>query len=80
MKLSIIPSDNAVYIDGKFNQDLTWEDTPENVHALQWNNDKGWIEFVSDEDGNKPANEIITELPQWALNAITEWEAAEAAE
>lgn len=68
MKLTIIPEDNSVYIDGVCINSLTWTDTPDNVHALQWNNDIGWIEF---NDGNK--NQIITDIPIWAQNAIDAW-------
>jgi hypothetical protein len=80
MKLTVIPADKSVYLDGKFQKELEWKGTPKNVHALQWNNVKGWIEYISDDDGNKLPNELITELPKWALNAVTAWEAAEAAE
>jgi hypothetical protein len=73
MKLTIIPSDNAVYKNLKFNKDLLWDGTPENVHALQWENDLGWIEY-----SNEFLNETITQLPDWALNALAAWEMKEA--
>lgn len=70
MKLTIIPADLAVYENGVCYSDLTWEGTPFNVHALQWLETEGWIEF---NDGTP--NQEITELPQWALNAEAAWTA-----
>lgn len=74
MKLTIIPSDGAVYENGICYSDLTWQGTPADVHALQFDTDLsyGWIEYV---DGVKP-NEDIFELPQWALNAEAAWDVA----
>jgi len=73
MKLTIIPSDNAVYEDGLCYSNLIWEGTPVNVHALQFNTEisQGWIEF---NDGN--ANENITAIPSWAQNAKNAWQIA----
>jgi hypothetical protein len=45
---------------------------PENVHALQWFDVTGWIEY---KDG--APNEDITELPAWATTCVQEWEAAD---
>lgn len=71
MKLSIIPPDGTVCENGVCYTDLTWEGTPANVHALQWDNGTGWIEF---NDGTP--NEDITVLPLWAGNAELAWDAA----
>lgn len=71
MKLTIIPSDGAVYEDNICYSDLTWEGTPANVHALQWQDVAGWVEF---NDGT--SNENITVLPAWANNAMSAWTAA----
>lgn len=70
MKLTIIPSDGAVYENGVCYSHLTWDGTPSNVHALQFDSDLiyGWIEF---NDGEP--NQDIFELPQWAINAETAW-------
>jgi hypothetical protein len=70
MKLTIIPVDRAVGEDGKFysNLDLNSCNIPANVHALQWQDTAGWIEF------NEPIpNEEITELPAWANCCMTKW-------
>lgn len=68
MKLTIIPSDGAVYENGVAYENLTWDGTPSNIHALQWDNGSGWIEF---NDGT-PNQEIIA-LPTWAGNAEIAW-------
>jgi hypothetical protein len=70
MKLSIIPSDGAVYEDELCYSELTWEGTPLNVHALQWQDIAGWIEYI-----DQP-NEDITVLPEWADNAMAAWTVA----
>lgn len=76
MKLSIIVDDGAVYVDGvcKMPLDLNQCGIPENVWALQWKDVAGWIEFDDNPDGTKPANQPITELPEWANNCVTVWE------
>ena len=78
MKLVIIPIDGAVYVDDySYSRiDLTLCNIPANVHALQWNGVKGWIEFTEDENFNKPDNQIITELPSWANQAKIKWDEA----
>lgn len=70
MKLTIIPSDGSVYENGICYSGLSWEDTPADVHALQYDTDliHGWIEYKN----GKPNEEII-DLPQWALNAEAAW-------
>lgn len=71
MKLSIIPSDGTVCENGFCYTRLSWQGTPANVHALQWDNDSGWLEFS---DGSP--NEPITEIPAWATNAKSAWDTA----
>lgn len=71
MKLTIIPSDGAVYEDGVCYLNLIWQDTPPNVHALQWDTSSGWLEF---NDGTP--NETILTLPTWANNAEAAWTVA----
>jgi hypothetical protein len=74
MKLTIIVDDNAVYVDGvcRMRLDLSTCNIPANIHALQWYETEGEVEF----DGKpKPANEDITVLPEWALACVGVWEA-----
>ena len=72
MKLTIIPSDGAVYEDGLCYSNLLWAGTPIDVHALQWQDVEGWIEYI---DSITP-NETITVLPEWADNAMAAWTVA----
>ena len=76
MKLTIIRNDGAVYKDSVLYADLSLPTIPNDVHALQWNDSVGHIEFVD----NVKANEAITELPSWANDALTAWQTAYEAE
>lgn len=70
MKLTIIPVDGSVGEDDKFynNLELSSCGIPADVHALQWQDTAGWIEY------NSPIpNEPITELPAWANCCMTKW-------
>lgn len=73
MRLTIIPSDSAVYIDEVMYSSLGMASVPDNVHALQWFDVDGWIEYKS----NDVPNEQITELPSWVQSCIQEWQAAD---
>lgn len=48
MKLTIIPSDRAVIVDGDglLNIEQDWSWISEEIHAVQWYDDHGHIEFV----------------------------------
>ena len=73
MRLTIIPIDKAVYINGVSYANLTWEGTPSNLHALQWFDDnQGWLEF---KDGSP--NELISVLPEWTTSALAAWQHAD---
>jgi len=81
MKLTIIPSDKAVYKDGVMRAqvpndlDLTSCNIPSNVHALQWEETKGWIEFEKGSDDITLPNEMITALPEWAVACLAVYDA-----
>lgn len=79
MKLTVIISDGAVYKDGVAYYGLDLSNAPDNVHALQWDGDSGWIEFVNESEFRKPANENINALPDWANDALAKWDEAKAA-
>lgn len=81
MKLTIIPDDSYVSVDGdntRYPLDLLPCNIPSEVHALQWFNTKGWIEFDDPIDpfSPKPPNEMIEKLPEWALACVGVWENA----
>lgn len=79
MRLIIIPVDGFVSVDGinKFQPlDLSTCGIPQEIHALQWYENRGWIEFRDDDDPFTPkrANEGILVLPEWANKSIQVWE------
>lgn len=80
MKLAIIPEDGTVYKNGASFTNINLSSIPSNVHALQWDGTKGWIEFVPNEDSVKPENEFIEALPIWAEHALQMWDQAKAEE
>lgn len=82
MKLTIVPIDGAVYVDGVSyaGLDLSTCNIPNDIHALQWKDTAGWVEFVDNADGTKPQNQPIAELPSWANDAKAKWDEAKAAQ
>ena len=50
MRITIIPSDKTIGIDGDFllsiQQDMSW--VPENIHAVQWYDTWGEVEYTDD--------------------------------
>jgi hypothetical protein len=80
MKLTIIPDDSFVSVDNDETHqplDLSSCNIPIEVHALQWFDIKGWIEFDDPTDpfAPKKPNQEITSLPEWALDCVKVWEA-----
>ena len=70
-RITIIVEDGFVSVDGASKtqpHDFSSCGIPAEVHAMQWYNDRGWVEFRDDGDPftPKPANQEITELPTWA--------------
>jgi len=82
MRLTIVPSDKKVGVNNCFFDSLNLLacGIPANIHALQWYETDGEVEFVDNSDRTKPQNEIITELPAWANACIEKWNEAKAAE
>ena len=84
MKLSIIPIDNVVIIDG-VGYTVEVKTPPKGIHALTWNNgetlepgdDKGEIEYRFDGIGERKPNKFITKLPAWTKKYVTAWEKAD---
>jgi hypothetical protein len=71
MRLTIIVSDGSVYKDGMSYNRLDFSDCeiPINIHALQWQETFGWIEFADNRE-----NEQITHLPAWASACVVKWD------
>ena len=80
MRLTIIPIDGNVGIDNQFyiGLDLSSCNIPNTIHALQWYEIEGELEFIDNPDRTKPMNEIITELPNWAYACVDLWNATKA--
>lgn len=72
MKLTIIKDDGAVYKDGVSFLKLDLSAIPAEIHALQWDNTFGHIEYVN----NHKPNEQIEALPVWVDDCLKAWETA----
>jgi hypothetical protein len=79
VKLTIIPSDNMVYIDGTALR-VDCSSVADSgapgvaVHAVQWNGSTGWIEYVGDD---RPPNRTITDIAQFQ-SVVDAWANAQA--
>jgi hypothetical protein len=68
MRLTIVPSDKLVLVDSMaISFDLDAASIPQNVHALQWTNTFGHIEYTD------KASVEISELPEWANVCVALW-------
>jgi hypothetical protein len=74
MRLTIVPEDGFVSIDGKgfTNLDLSFLDT--SIHAIQWYGAEGEIERKNSQ-GKIISNEVITSILPYQL-AIDKWNTA----
>ena len=81
MRLTIVPIDKMVGSNGLFfvDLDLSACDIPQNIHALQWYETEGEVEFIDNSDRTKPQNKIIAELPIWASACLKKWNEAKIA-
>jgi len=77
MRLTIVPIDKKVGVDEVFLDplDLSTCGIPANIHALQWYETEGEVEFVNNPDRTKPQNEIISVLPDWANACVAVYKA-----
>ena len=76
MRLTIIPVDGYVSVDNSvkpYKLDLSDCSIPSDIHALQWYENRGWIEFSDNNDPFTPKapNLEIYSLPEWAIAALT---------
>ena len=79
MRVTIIPVDGSVSVDGKGfgGLDLSFMDA--SVHAVQWYETHGEIEVKNPVTGRMVANEVITSIDAFQP-AIDVWQAAKTAE
>jgi hypothetical protein len=70
MRITIIPSDSLVIVDGKSVSNLDLSAIPTHIHAIQWYDKEGEIEWV-DELGRLIKNETIVSFDefQWVIDA-----------
>lgn len=76
MRLIIIRADAFCSIDGVGYSDLSMSSVPVDVHAVQWFDTEGWVEFTEDLSGYKKPNEPITSLDAYQ-QVISEWQTAD---
>ena len=79
MKVTIIPDDKSVSVDGKGFGDLDLSFIDSSVHAVQWYETHGEIERRDPITKRMVANEVITSIDAFQP-AITAWQAAKIAE
>jgi hypothetical protein len=76
MKLTIIRPDGIVIVDGvALKVDCSTVAT--DIHAVQWNGQRGHIEYAVDDVGNKKLNDQIEDVAQFRP-IIDSWNAAKA--
>lgn len=81
MRLSIIADDKTVCIDGVCYGNIDLSLLPTNIHAVQWYETFGEVEFRAVFENNqisRPSNEIITDITPFMF-AETLWTAAKEA-
>lgn len=73
MRVIIIPADKTVIVDGEVRAPLEFAMDPA-IHAVQWYDDYGEVEFVTGADRIKPPNQFITDLAPYQ-NVLDAWAA-----
>ena len=79
MKVTIIPDDKSVSVDGKGFGDLDLSFIDSSVHAVQWYETHGEIERKDPITGRMVANEVITSIDAFQP-VLDVWQAAKTAE
>ena len=75
-KLTIVPTDGRISVDGLAYIELSMTGVPKNIHALQWYGKGGEIEYIADDYGETKPNTRIDSLPKWTEKTIGIWETA----
>jgi len=78
MRITIIPSDGRVNIDGKSYGGIDLSFIDPNIHAIQWYDTEGEVE-IKDSRGRIVENREITSFDEFA-SVIPLWETAKAAD
>lgn len=61
MKMTAIKDDGMVYVDGR-PMKVDMSDLPDFVHAVQWDENKGFLEFKPDKTGIRMPNITFNDL------------------
>jgi hypothetical protein len=62
MRVTVIPSDKTIVIDSKPIKLESWDFSDENIHAIQWYHDYGYIEYTHlDIESPRPDNKKIVD-------------------
>ena len=78
MRLTIIPSDNMVYVDGEPLQVSGLPELYPTTHAVQWYGNGGEVEFIQVFGEPATPNQIITDISAYQ-SAIDLWNTEKAA-
>lgn len=60
MKVTIVPEDKTVVVDGVAAIDIDMSGIDENIHAIQWRDNKGEIEWKESSEGGIHNEEIFS--------------------
>lgn len=78
MRITIIPSDSRVAINGVGYDGINLSSIDPSIHAVQWYDTDGEVE-IKDARGRMVENRVITSFDEFAF-VIPLWEAAKAAD
>jgi hypothetical protein len=67
-KISIVPADKTAYIDGVGIFGLDLSKVPADIHAFQWEDEKGWLERKGQPD------EPLEMFPDWVPTILAEYQ------
>ena len=79
MRVTIIPADGFVSVDGKGYGELDLSFINPSIHAVQWYGESGEVEVKNPATGKMVENREITSLDDFQ-SAIAAWQAAREAE
>ena len=72
MRVIIVPKDVVVTVDGIGLGDFDMSKVPDDIHAVQWYDTRGEIEYIDnpDDDIEGKPNKLIDKLPAWTNKLI----------
>lgn len=74
-RITIIPEDQFVSIDGRGFNRINLSSIPDNIHAVQWYGEFGSIEYKPDSHGDRLPNKEISSMDEFK-EVIAAWEKA----